>query len=60
MRIYLPEKAIFIEPAIYFDNADDNMTLTLYNVTLTSRNHFNTVTSTNAAKQTVINEAIFY
>ena len=42
---------------IYFDNACDNRTLRLYNMTLTSLNHFNTITSVIAAKQTVIKEA---
>ena len=37
----------------YYDNAGVNMRLTLYNVTLTSRNHVNTITSVIAAKQTV-------
>ena len=38
---------------IYFDNADDNMTLTLYNVKLRQGNPVNTITSVIAAKQTV-------
>ena len=37
---------------IYFHNAGDNVTLTLYNLTLTSQNHVNTITSVIAAKQT--------
>ena len=44
---------------VYFDNADDNVALMLYNValmlynvTLMSRNHVNTITSVIAAKQT--------
>ena len=37
---------------IYFNNANDNMTLTLYNVTLTSRKPFITITSVIAGKQT--------
>ena len=41
---------------IYFDNAGDNVTLTLYNVTLTSQHSVNTMISVIAAKQTVINE----
>ena len=35
---------------IYFDNAGDNVTLTLYNVTLTSKKHVNTITGVIAAK----------
>ena len=34
--------------------------LTLYNVTLMSQNHVNTITSVIAAKQTVINEAYVF
>ena len=45
---------------IYFDNSGDNVTLTLYNVTLTSQNHLNTITSVIAAKQTVINKVMFF
>ena len=41
---------------IFFDNAGDNVTLTLNNVTLTPQNQASTITSVIAAKQTVINE----
>ena len=37
---------------IYFDNAGDNIKLTLYNATLTSRKPCNTITSVIAAEQT--------
>ena len=36
---------------IYFDNAGDNVTLMLYNVTLTSQNQVDTITSVIAGKQ---------
>ena len=41
---------------IYFDN----VTLTLYNMTLPSQNHAKTITSVIAAKQMVINEVMFF
>ena len=37
---------------IYFDNAGDNVTLMLYNVTLMHINHVYTITSVIAAKKT--------
>ena len=45
---------------IYFDNAGDDVTLTLYNVTLTSQNHVTPITSVIAAKETVINEVYVF
>ena len=35
-----------------FDNAGDNVTLTLYNLTLMSQKHVNTITNVIASKQT--------
>ena len=49
-----------MESDIPFDDAGDNVTLTLYNVTLTSQNHVNTITSVIAANQTVINEVYVF
>ena len=45
---------------IFFDNAGDNVTLTLYNVTLTSQKHVNTLTNVIAAEQTIIIEDCFF
>ena len=45
---------------IYFNKAGDYMTLTLYNVTLTSQNHVNTIASVIEAKQTAINEVYVF
>ena len=42
--------------SIFYDNAGDNVALTLYNVTLMSHYYVNKITSVIAAKQTVINE----
>ena len=41
-------------------DAGDNVMLTLYNVSLTSQNHGNTVTRVIIAKQTVINEVYIF
>ena len=45
---------------IYLDTTGDNVTLTLYNVTLTSKKASYTITSSIPAKQTVINEVYVF
>ena len=45
---------------IYFDNADDNVTLTLHVRRLRQRNHVNTITSAIAATQTASMKLMFF
>ena len=45
---------------IFFDNRGDNMTLTLYNMTVMSKKPCYTITSVIAAKQMVILKFMFF
>ena len=51
---------MYIEDLHYLDTTGDNVTLTLYNVTLTSKKVSYTITSSIPAKQTVINEVYVF
>ena len=45
---------------LFFDKVGDNVTLTLYNVTMTSQKPFNSITSVIEAKQTAKMKLMFF